>query len=79
MKKVETDPSVSSIEAEEPTEEPPRIPEGFSEKRIRVGERECKAWTDDIYYLLYAKTPSGYIGWFLYDSGEGRWVRYLFY
>ncbi len=81
MEKTETDSDsvMVSIQAMDPPEDPPGIPEGFTETQIRVGSAEVKAWTDDPYYLFYAKSPSGYTGWFLYDSGEGRWVRYLFY
>ncbi|MCR5251724.1 MAG: hypothetical protein K6E50_14090 [Lachnospiraceae bacterium] len=57
---------------------PPSMPAGFSETEIIVGERQVKAWQkDDVFYLFYATSPSGNVGWFLYDSGEGRWVRYM--
>lgn len=56
----------------------PNLPEGFSETRIRVGDREVQAWEkDDTFYIFYANSPSGNVGWFLYDQGEGRWVRYI--
>ncbi|MBR5422023.1 MAG: hypothetical protein IK115_12835 [Lachnospiraceae bacterium] len=57
--------------------EPPYLPKGFSDTRIRVGEREVQAWTNETFYIFYATSPSGNVGWFLYDSAEGRWVRYI--
>ena len=56
----------------------PVLPAGFEETRIRVGDREVQAWEkDDTFYIFYANSPSGNVGWFLYDSAEGRWVRYI--
>ncbi len=56
----------------------PTLPAGFEETRIRVGDREVQAWEkDDTFYIFYANSPSGNVGWFLYDSAEGRWVRYI--
>ena len=56
----------------------PNLPAGFEETRIRVGDREVQAWEkDDTFYIFYANSPSGNVGWFLYDSAEGRWVRYI--
>ena len=55
----------------------PALPAGFDETRIRVGDREVQAWEkDDTFYIFYANSPSGNVGWFLYDQAEGRWVRY---
>ena len=55
----------------------PVLPAGFDETRIRVGDREVQAWEkDDTFYIFYANSPSGNVGWFLYDAAEGRWVRY---
>lgn len=56
---------------------PPVLPAGFYDTRIRVGDREVQAWTNDTFYIFYANSPSGNVGWFLYDSAEGRWVRYI--
>ena len=56
----------------------PNLPAGFEETRIMVGDREVQAWEkDDTFYIFYANSPSGNVGWFLYDSAEGRWVRYI--
>ncbi|MCR4640728.1 MAG: SH3 domain-containing protein [Lachnospiraceae bacterium] len=56
---------------------PPVLPAGFYDTRIRVGDREVQAWTNDTFYIFYANSPSGNVGWFLYDSAEGRWVRFI--
>ena len=58
-------------------QQPPVLPEGFYDTRIRVGDREVQAWTNDTFYIFYATSPSGNVGWYLYDSAEGRWVRYM--
>lgn len=55
----------------------PTLPAGFAETRIKVGDREVQAWEkDDTFYIFYANSPSGNVGWFLYDQAEGRWIRY---
>jgi hypothetical protein len=69
-----------SILAMEPPENYPLwTPKSFEQTRIRVGNREVTAWADKTYYIFYGVSPIGNVGWFLYDSAEGQWVRYLFY
>lgn len=51
--------------------------EGFIETRIRVGDREVSAWSfNDNIYMIYASTPVGNVGWFVYDIVTCQWVRY---
>ena len=59
-------------------QKPEFIPVGFKETEIKIGGDIIPAWNKDDFYIFYAKSPSGRVGWFLYDSYEGRWVRYLF-
>ncbi len=54
----------------------PELPEGFNPVTIRINGREVRAWTNDVYYIFYASSPEGNTGWYLYDSQEGRWIRY---
>ncbi|MCR4642653.1 MAG: serine/threonine protein kinase [Lachnospiraceae bacterium] len=67
---------MGSILAMDPPGEWPEFPESFTDTRIRVGDRDVMAWTDEQYFVFYATSPTGYVGWVLYDSAEGRWVRY---
>ena len=54
----------------------PQLPEGFKDVKIRINQREVSAWTNDTFYIFYASSPEGNTGWYLYDSAEGRWIRY---
>ena len=54
----------------------PQLPDGFHDVKIRINGREVSAWTNDTYYIFYASSPEGNTGWYLYDSQEGRWIRY---
>lgn len=56
----------------------PYLSEEFHNVKIRINGYEVSAFTDDIFYVFYAKSPEGNYGWYIYDSLEGRWLRFVF-
>ncbi len=56
---------------------PSFFPEGFYLTTIKIGSDYSEVWTDGYYYIIYAQSPTGRKGWFLFDSNEGRWIRYM--
>lgn len=71
--------SISPMEpqnGEDGNPQAPQLPDGFHDVKIRINGREVSAWTNDVFYIFYASSPEGNTGWYLYDSAEGRWIRY---
>lgn len=54
----------------------PVLPDGFKDVKIRINGTEVTAWTNNTFYIFFATSPEGNTGWYLYDTAEGRWIRY---
>ncbi len=56
----------------------PYLPKDFKEELIRTSLDETFGYTDEVFYVFYARSPEGNCGWYMYDFLEGRWIRFVF-
>ncbi|SCP99797.1 cadherin-like beta sandwich domain-containing protein [Anaerobium acetethylicum] len=58
------------------------IPEGYTETTVKLGEKTVKAWQTDAeekkdFFLVYAMNAEGEKGFYMYDSAEGTFQRFI--
>lgn len=58
-----------------------QLPDGFVQASVKIQDQDIPAWTFSDpamqeYFLVYALSPAGHIGWYQYDSVEGTLQRY---
>ncbi|MCQ2522212.1 MAG: SH3 domain-containing protein [Lachnospiraceae bacterium] len=71
-----SDYSFSTINPMMTDEVPSAIPAGFSEIKISANGQETPAWTDGEFFLMYATSPTGSVGWYIWDEKENSYMRY---
>ena len=71
-----SDYSFSTINPMMTDEMPDAIPAGFNEVLISANGQETKAWTDGDFFLMYATSPTGTVGWYIWDKVENTYMRY---
>lgn len=57
-------------------DEPKKIPDGFKKVHITLEGVEFDGWTNDRYYIFYAKSRDGIVDWYIYDSLEQLYMEY---
>lgn len=58
------------------------IPEGYTETTVKLGEKTVKAWQTDAeekkdFFLVYAMNAEGEKGFYMYDSAEETFQRFI--
>lgn len=57
-----------------------KLPEGFSETMLTIGEKQYSAWKSqdapEEVYLVYARNPDGDTGYYIYNAGDESLQRY---
>jgi uncharacterized protein YgiM (DUF1202 family) len=60
----------------QPESDPPVIPEGFTEIKLKVaGADDVRGWSNGKFTIFYG-SDQAYTGWFLYENETYRYVRY---